>query len=92
MTSLDTHCISTVRFSVLINDVPSRFFSSSRCLRQRDPLFLLFVVVMKTLSRMMLAIVDRGLFLGLSVGSRNNDELIVSHLTGKCRIYELHNE
>jgi hypothetical protein len=36
------------------------------------------VVVMEALNRMMLATVDRGLLSGFSVGSRNNEELIVS--------------
>jgi hypothetical protein len=45
------HCISSVRFSVLVNGTPSGFFSGSRGLRQGDSLsHLLFVTVMEALS------------------------------------------
>jgi hypothetical protein len=54
-----TFCISTVRYSVLINGEPSDFFSSSQGIRQGDPLSpFLFVVVMEMLSRMMEATED----------------------------------
>lgn len=35
---------------------------------------------MEAVSRMLSAFVDKGFLLGFSVGSRDNDELLVSHL------------
>lgn len=70
-------CISTVRFSILVNGTPSGFFSSSRGLRQGDPLSpLLFVVVMEALSRILTAALETG----FSVGSRDSEALVVNHL------------
>jgi len=48
-----------MQFSVLVNGTPTGFFSSSRGLRQRDPLsFLLFIFVMEALDRMIPAAVS----------------------------------
>jgi hypothetical protein len=70
-----------VRFSVLVNGSPSSFFSSSRGLRYGDPLSpFLFVIVMEALSRMLSAIVNGGLLLGFSVGSRHSCVVDISHL------------
>jgi len=60
-----------MHFSVLVNGSPAGFFSSSRGLRQGDPLsHFLFIIVMEALSKMITATVDRGLLSRFSVGSR----------------------
>jgi hypothetical protein len=75
------HCISTVRYSVLINGVPSGFFGSSRGVRQGDPLSpFLFVLVMEAFSRMLGAFISRGLISGFTVGSSEPNRVNVSHL------------
>jgi hypothetical protein len=62
------HCIFSVRFSVLVNDTPTIFFSSSRGMRQGDPLSpLLFVIVMEVLGKMISAVVSGGLLSGFFV-------------------------
>lgn len=48
------HCISTVKFSFLLNGSSSNFFGNSRGVWQGDPLsLLLFDIVMEVLSRML---------------------------------------
>jgi hypothetical protein len=43
-------------------------------------LLLLFVVAMESLSRMLNATMLQGLLTGFSVGTRDNEELVVNHL------------
>jgi len=88
-------CISTVRFSILINGEASGFFSSSRGLRQGDPLSpLLFILVMEVLSKLVNKACEVGLLEGFQIGSSISHGLLVSHLLFVndtlifCRPYE----
>ena len=75
------HCISTVRYSILINGVPAGFFGSSRGVWQGDPLSpFLFVLVMEVFSRMLGAFISRGLISGFTVGLSETNQVNVSHL------------
>ena len=75
------YCISTVKFSYLINGSPSDFFGSSRGLRQGDPLSpLLFDIVMEALSHMLDVAVSAGQFSDFSMGSTAGSSVMVSHL------------
>lgn len=74
-------CISSAKFSVLINSEPEGFFSSSRGLRQGDPLSpFLFIIVMEAFSRIMDAFVAGGFIQGFPVGRDRLFEVVVSHL------------
>ena len=54
-------CISTAKFSVLVNGVPAGFFSSSKGLRQGDPLSpYLFIMGMEVLSVLIRRAVEGG--------------------------------
>ena len=75
------YCISTVKFSYLINGSPSNFFGSSRGLQQGDPLsLLLFDIVMGALSHMLDVAACTGQLSGFSVGGTTGSSVMVSHL------------
>jgi hypothetical protein len=72
-------CVSTVRYSVIVNGSPTGFFDSSRGLRQGDPLSpLLFLVIMEVLSWMLRRTEEGGFIRGFQAG--RTDGLGVSHL------------
>ena len=74
-------CLSTVRFSILINGTPHGFFGSSRGLRQGDPLSpLVFVLVMEAISKMLDKAVHEGRLSSFNVGVFAGRSLMVSHL------------
>ena len=73
-------CISSTKFSVLVNGSAQGFFGGSRGLRQGDPLSpFLFIIVMDVLSRFISRAVSVGRLSGFRVGEGRRGET-VSHL------------
>ncbi|RVX13803.1 putative ribonuclease H protein [Vitis vinifera] len=74
-------CISTAKFSVLVNGVSAGFFSSSKGLRQGDPLSpYLFVMGMEVLSVLITRAVEGGFIYGCRIWRGRGQAVNISHL------------
>ncbi|RVW16952.1 LINE-1 reverse transcriptase-like [Vitis vinifera] len=74
-------CISTGKFSVLINGEPAGFFSSSKGLRQGDPISpYLFIMGMEVLSAFIRRAVEGGCISGCRIQRGRGQAVNISHL------------
>ncbi|RVW71963.1 LINE-1 reverse transcriptase-like [Vitis vinifera] len=74
-------CFSRAKFSVLINGAPAGFFSSSKGLRQGDPISpYLFILGMEVLSALIRRAVQGNFISGCRLRGRGDAEIMVSHL------------
>ena len=75
------NCISTVKYSVLVNGVPAGFFSSTKGLRQGDPLSpSLFVMGMEVLSVLITRAVEGGFIHGCRIWRGREQAVNITHL------------
>ncbi|RVW29085.1 LINE-1 reverse transcriptase-like [Vitis vinifera] len=74
-------CLSTVRYSVMVNGSPTGFFQSSRGLRQGDPLSpYLFIVVMEAFSGLIKRAMAGGFLSPCLIRGRRGEGVQISHL------------
>ena len=74
-------CVSSIRFSILVNGTPEGFFGSSRGLRQGDPLSpLLFLLIMEVLNKLLKKTEECNLIRGFHVGAGNSVGVSISHM------------
>ncbi|RVW15175.1 LINE-1 reverse transcriptase-like [Vitis vinifera] len=74
-------CVSSAKFSILVNGVPAGFFPSTRGLRQGDPLSpYLFVMGMEILDVLIRRAVEGGYLSGCNIRGGSRTSLHISHL------------
>ena len=74
-------CLSSAKFSVLVNGVPAGFFPSTKGLRQGDPLSpYLFVMGMEVLDVLIRRAVEGGFLSRCSIRGGSRSTLNISHL------------
>ncbi|RVX07309.1 putative ribonuclease H protein [Vitis vinifera] len=75
------YCISTVKYSVLVNGVPAGFFSSTKGLRQGDPLSpYLFIMGMEVLSVLITRAAEGDFIKGCRIWRDREQAVKVTHL------------
>ncbi|KAJ9670622.1 hypothetical protein PVL29_026897 [Vitis rotundifolia] len=74
-------CLSSAKFSVLVNGVPTGFFPSTKGLRQGDPLSpYLFVMGMEVLDVLIRRVVEGGFLSRCNIRGGRRSPLNISHL------------
>ena len=74
-------CITIASFSVLVNGSPTRFFKSSRRLRQGDLLSpYLFVLGMEAFPILVDKVAAKGFISGYKIANINGEEVHITHL------------
>ncbi|RVX13176.1 LINE-1 reverse transcriptase-like [Vitis vinifera] len=74
-------CLSSAKFSVLVNGVPAGFFPSTKGLRQGDPLSpYLFIMGMEVLDVLIRRAVEGGFLSGCNIRGGSGPSLNISHL------------